>query len=111
MGQYSDGRHHQVEQRRNDNHGDPSFLDAIASVPRVSIQSADHRAASPEKADANAKAKISGPIGGVPIPAGYKFGGKDPSADPTATSSTAFERREKAKSRLFWGFGRPNGDH
>jgi RalA-binding protein 1 len=100
-----------VEQRKNDNHGDASFLDAIASVPRVSILSADHRAPSPDKGEANAKAKISGPIGGVPIPAGYKFGGKDPFADPTATSAAASERREKAKSRLFWGFGRPNGDH
>ena len=109
LGQYTDGRNHHMEQRRQDNPGDASsFFDAIASVPRVSIQSADHRAPSPEKVEANAKAKISGPIGGVPIPAGYKFGGKDTSADPAA--STAFERREKAKSRLFWGFGRPNGD-
>ncbi|KAH7922582.1 RhoGAP-domain-containing protein [Leucogyrophana mollusca] len=49
------------------------------------------------------KAKISGPLSGAPIPAGYKFGSKDTPAE----SSAASDRREKAKSRSFWGFGRP----
>ncbi|KAG6334190.1 hypothetical protein ID866_4905, partial [Astraeus odoratus] len=49
----------------------------------------------------NGKVKISGPLNGVPIPHGYKFGGKDPS------EGSSNDRREKAKSRSFWGFGRP----
>ncbi|KIK61548.1 hypothetical protein GYMLUDRAFT_198945 [Collybiopsis luxurians FD-317 M1] len=75
------------------------------------------RIPSPDKMDVNGKVKISGPMNGAPIPAGYKFGGKD--ATPTltdgnggglATSSSSNDRREKAKSRSFWGFGRPGGD-
>lgn len=50
------------------------------------------------------KVKISGPLNGAPIPAGYKFGsGRDPQGE------SGSDRREKAKSRGFWGFGRPNG--
>ncbi|PBK99332.1 RhoGAP-domain-containing protein [Armillaria gallica] len=57
------------------------------------------RAPSPE-----GKVKISGPLNGAPIPAGYKFGsGRDPQGE------SGSDRREKAKSRGFWGFGRPNG--
>jgi len=66
------------------------------------------RVPSPEKLDPNGKVKISGPLNGIPIPAGYKFGGKDA---PSEAVSAANERREKAKSRSFWGFGRPNGKH
>lgn len=70
------------------------------------------RASSPEKdpvlqtprVDVNGKVKISGPMNGTPIPAGYKFGGKDA---PSEQSSS--DRREKAKSRSFWGFGRQHG--
>ncbi|THH32396.1 hypothetical protein EUX98_g1815 [Antrodiella citrinella] len=54
------------------------------------------------RVDAHGKVKISGPMNGTPIPAGYKFGGKDGPPDPSSVS----ERREKAKSRTFWGFGR-----
>jgi RalA-binding protein 1 len=50
------------------------------------------------------RAKISGPINGAPIPAGYKFGGKDA---PSESSASSNDRREKAKSRSFWNFGRP----
>ncbi|KAF9221358.1 RhoGAP-domain-containing protein [Gyrodon lividus] len=53
--------------------------------------------------DPNGKVKISGPLSGAPIPAGYKFGGKDVPAEVTFSS----DRREKAKSRSFWNFGRP----
>ncbi|ETW78943.1 hypothetical protein HETIRDRAFT_155979 [Heterobasidion irregulare TC 32-1] len=53
----------------------------------------------------NSKVKISRPMNGAPIPAGYKFGAKDAPPDPAPSS----ERREKAKSRMFWGFGRPGG--
>ncbi|GJJ11272.1 hypothetical protein Clacol_005504 [Clathrus columnatus] len=48
------------------------------------------------------KVKISGPINGTPIPAGYKFGAKDV---PSGTESGS-ERDRKSKSRTFWGFGR-----
>lgn len=67
------------------------------------------RASSPEKdstpttprADQNGKVKISGPIGGQPLPAGFKFGKETPPEQPTPPN----DRREKAKSRMFWGFG------
>ncbi|TDL23658.1 RhoGAP-domain-containing protein [Rickenella mellea] len=58
------------------------------------------------KADSNDKVKISGPLSGAPIPAGYKFGAKD--TPPEASSSSSNERDRKAKSRTFWGFGRQN---
>lgn len=52
------------------------------------------------------KMKISGPMNGAPIPSGFKFGGKDtPSGDSPSSSN---DRREKAKSRSFWGFGKGN---
>lgn len=53
--------------------------------------------------DLNGKVKISRPLNGAPIPAGYKFGNKDASTEGTSSS----DRREKAKSRSFWNFGRP----
>ncbi|KAH9933347.1 uncharacterized protein B0H18DRAFT_983177 [Fomitopsis serialis] len=57
------------------------------------------------KVDAHGKVKISGPMNGTPIPAGYKFGGKDEKPEPAPPSQS--DRREKAKSRTFWGaFGR-----
>ncbi|KAF9048281.1 RhoGAP-domain-containing protein [Hymenopellis radicata] len=66
------------------------------------------RVPSPEKFDANSKVKISGPLNGAPIPSGFKFGsGKD--SQPDGSAASASDRREKAKSRSFWGFGRPNG--
>ncbi|KAF8582759.1 RhoGAP-domain-containing protein [Ramaria rubella] len=52
--------------------------------------------------DASNKVKISGPINGTPIPAGYKFGAKDTPSDAGSSS----DRDRKAKSRNFWGFGR-----
>lgn len=60
-----------------------------------SAQSLPERAPTPE-----GKAKISGPMNGAPIPAGFKFGA--PSTDLSASN----DRREKAKSRSFWGFGK-----
>ncbi|KAI6044279.1 hypothetical protein EDC04DRAFT_2940718 [Pisolithus marmoratus] len=52
----------------------------------------------------NGKVKISGPLNGVPLPLGYKFGSKD------GESSSSNDRREKAKSRSFWGFGSKPAD-
>ncbi|GBE86392.1 predicted protein [Sparassis crispa] len=69
------------------------------------------RTPSPEKdagqhtprVDVNGKVKISAPMNGTLIPAGYKFGGKDA---PSESSVSSNERREKAKSRGFWGLVR-----
>lgn len=57
------------------------------------------------RVDAHGKVKISGPMNGTPIPAGYKFGKEPPPPD----STPPVDRREKAKSRTFWGFGRQHG--
>jgi RalA-binding protein 1 len=53
----------------------------------------------------NSKVKISGPLNGTPIPPGYKFG-KEAEA---AAAAAANDRKDKAKSRSFWNFGRPYG--
>lgn len=47
---------------------------------------------------ANSKVKISGPMNGAPIPAGLKFGTKEKEPETHPPN----ERREKAKSRMFW---------
>ncbi|KAF9523051.1 hypothetical protein CPB83DRAFT_863513 [Crepidotus variabilis] len=67
-----------------------------------STQNPPERVPSPEKLEN--KVKISGPMNGAPIPHGLKFGGKD--APPADSPTTANDRREKAKSRSFWGFGK-----
>lgn len=56
-------------------------------------------AASPVTArdDASRLGKISGPMNGVPIPAGYKFGSKDPPSEQPTN-----ERERKSRSRAFW---------
>ena len=83
-----------------------------SGMPKASL---DGRSTSPDihtpKVDQNGKVKISGPIGGAPIPPGYKFGasGKDKDRDGMEQSTPSSDRREKAKSKMFWGFGRPNG--
>jgi len=82
-------------------------------MPKTSL---DGTSTSPDiqtpRIDQNGKIKISGPIGGAPIPAGYKFGvsGKEKDKDATEQSTPGIDRREKAKSKMFWGFGRPNGN-
>ena len=81
-------------------------------MPKASL---DNRSTSPDiytpKVDQNGKVKISAPIGGAPIPPGYKFGvgGKEKDKDPAEQSTPSSDRRERAKSKMFWGFGRPNG--
>ncbi|KAF8074770.1 hypothetical protein FPV67DRAFT_1726368 [Lyophyllum atratum] len=77
-------------------------LNPVASSPTVA--SPIDRAGSPDKAEANSKVKISGPLNGAPIPSGFKFGGKDA---PAASESSAADRR--LKSRSFWGFSKGNG--
>jgi RalA-binding protein 1 len=83
-------------------------LTAVSGSPTTAVF--PERASSPDVGstplrgiDPNGKVKISGPLSGAPIPAGYKFGGKDAPAEGTSSS----DRREKAKSRSFWNFGRP----
>jgi RalA-binding protein 1 len=76
-----------------------------ASSPVGTMSS--ERVPSPEKMES--KVKISGPMNGAPIPAGYKFGKDAPAAEATLLSPSPSDRREKAKSRSFWGFGRPAG--
>ncbi|KAF9078108.1 hypothetical protein BDP27DRAFT_1413038 [Rhodocollybia butyracea] len=68
--------------------------------------SPSERVPSPEKME---KVKISGPMNGAPIPAGYKFGNAPPPPEATLVPPTSGDRREKAKSRSFWGFSRPGG--
>ncbi|KAF8449064.1 hypothetical protein L210DRAFT_3387890 [Boletus edulis BED1] len=83
-------------------------LAAVSGSP--TITTFPDRATSPDPGslpsrggDPNGKIKISGPLNGAPIPAGYKFGGKDAPTEGTSSS----DRREKAKSRSFWNFGKP----
>ena len=81
-----------------------------SNIPKTSL---DGRPSSPDihtpKVDQNGKVKISGPIGGAPIPAGYKFGAIGKEKDAAEQLIPGSDRREKAKSKMFWGFGRPNG--
>lgn len=85
-----------------------------SNMPKASL---DGRSSSPDihtpRVDQNGKVKISAPIGGAPIPAGYIFGasGKDKEKDTAEQSTPGSDRREKSKSKMFWGFGRPNGMH
>ncbi|TFK18453.1 RhoGAP-domain-containing protein [Coprinopsis marcescibilis] len=71
-----------------------------ANYSTSNLQNAD-RAPSPEKPDMS-RVKISGPMNGTPIPQGFKFGKE---VEPISSS----ERREKAKSRSFWNFGKNAG--
>jgi RalA-binding protein 1 len=81
---------------------------SVPSYPQQgSVPPAD-RTLSFEKTDS--KVKISDPIGGTPIPAGYKLGDKDTFALDASAAAAANDRREKAKSRSFLGgFGRSGG--
>ncbi|KAJ7050578.1 hypothetical protein C8F01DRAFT_1178873 [Mycena amicta] len=105
-------RQHSPEHHRREGaqKGFQPTLNTVASSPITpgppQLERQQERPPSPES-KVKASGKISGPMNGSPIPAGYKFGGKDgPPAEP-ATPASASDRREKAKSRSFWGFGRP----
>ena len=83
--------------------------------PAPAIQ---ERSPSPEKdpntprVDAHGKVKISGPMNGTPIPAGYKFGAPKEAPQPEQPPPMpTTDRREKTRSRAFknWGFGRTHG--
>ncbi|RXW23955.1 hypothetical protein EST38_g1889 [Candolleomyces aberdarensis] len=98
-------RHHSPERHRPRDVFEGRQANNYSST---NLQSATlDRAPSPEKPiiDLNTRVKISGPMNGAPIPSGFKFGGKDPSSDGNSSA----DRREKAKSRSFWGFGKTGG--
>ena len=57
--------------------------------------------------DAHGKVKISGPMNGAPLPAGYKLKDAPPPEQPPPMPTS--DRREKTRSRAFWGFGRTHG--
>jgi RalA-binding protein 1 len=78
-------------------------LNTVVAMPNTPGQDLSQDNVPTPRADVHGKAKISGPLGGTVIPAGYKFGGKDA---PAETTPSAADRREKAKSRSFWGFGK-----
>ncbi|ESK85055.1 hypothetical protein Moror_15699 [Moniliophthora roreri MCA 2997] len=105
-------RHHSPERHRSKDqqHKLVSHIGGPDSSSSPTASSPSERIPSPEKLEsANNKVKISGPLNGAPIPAGYKFGGKEtPPESTTTTNTSSSDRREKAKSRSFWGFGRPN---
>ena len=111
LGHYSDSnqRHNSPDWHRNRDAHDGrkifySSLGTVAPSPTiVPLPAPSDRVPSPEKLDS--KVKISGPMNGAPIPSGFKFGGS--SSDAAAASN---DRREKAKSRSFWGFGKPTGE-
>ena len=107
----SNQRQHSPEQLRTRDDGRKSFyptLNTLASSPTTAVPPPD-RVPSPEKQlDGSGKVKISGPMNGAPIPSGFKFGGKEVSSADQAAAAN--DRREKAKSRSFWGFGKGNGE-
>lgn len=87
-------RHRGESSKQHPSHSSPVGMTPSERVP------------SPEKME---KVKISGPMNGAPIPAGYKFGKETPPAEAALLSPSPSDRdrREKTKSRSFWGFGRP----
>jgi RalA-binding protein 1 len=112
MQEQRDGRHGATSPERHRPRERKVFqptLNTVVSTPNMPAQrdqdSLQDNAHTP-RVDAQGKAKISGPLGGTVIPAGYKFGGKDVPAEATPSAT---DRREKAKSRSFWGFGK-NGE-
>lgn len=105
MGHYPDLQEYQDGRR----FASPERQRIASDNPRKSLHPTAHgmppppatpdRAPSPDKSSGGIK--ISGPLNGAPIPAGHKFGGTMPEASPSTN-----DRREKAKSRSFWGFGK-----
>lgn len=79
-----------------------------SNMPKASFDSSSTDIQTP-RVDHNGKVKISGPIGGAPIPAGYKFGTSGKEKETPEQTTPGSDRREKSKSKTFWGFGRPNG--
>ena len=82
-----------------------SFHPTLYSVPASNASTPARSEQDPASLE-HARPKISGPVGGAVIPAGMKFGSKDA---PSESTPSPQDRREKAKSRSFWGFGKGNG--
>ncbi|TFY55172.1 hypothetical protein EVJ58_g8417 [Rhodofomes roseus] len=107
LGHYADLRTPDQSRKKNRRMSvNPSKAPIPEPIPeRTPSPDKEAAIATTPKVDAHGKVKISGPMNGTPIPAGYKFGGKDERPEPTPPSYN--DRREKAKSRTFWGaFGR-----
>ena len=89
-----------------------SLHPSLEPQPSSEGPSSGDRPASPEglnqgssRTDMPTKVKISAPMNGTPIPAGHKFGGKEPEVAQN-------DRRDKVKSRMFqWGWRQHGGEH
>ncbi|KAI0319613.1 hypothetical protein OF83DRAFT_764465 [Amylostereum chailletii] len=98
----------QKQARRTSYH--PTLNPVQSSPPHPSTSDLHHPAQDPNlstpRPDMNGKVKISGPMNGTPIPAGYKFGGKEPAQEQQQQQQQEKDssRRDKAKSRIFWGW-------
>lgn len=96
-------RQHSPEHHRTRDDGRKSFYPTLSSVTSSpTVVAPPERVPSPEKLESS-KVKISGPMDGQILPSGFKFGKETP---PSNSASSANDRREKAKSRSFWGFGK-----
>jgi RalA-binding protein 1 len=110
MGHYSDMqayRHISPERHRHrekPTDARKSYHPTLGTVPASPANPPAPEHATPSRGDNTSRVKISGPMGGTPIPAGYKFG-----APPETSGLSRDERKEKAKSRSFWGFGKGPG--
>ena len=80
------------------------------SSPEPSSQTSTQQSStqSPAAPSGRREVKISGPMGGMPIPAGIIFGSKE-HAQVQEQAQSGNDRERKAKSRTFWGFGRQSG--
>ncbi|KXN89381.1 putative Rho-type GTPase-activating protein 2 [Leucoagaricus sp. SymC.cos] len=120
------------ERHRNDGrksyhpNGSSSTTSASTLISGPDIAAVQERSTSPSKLNAGggSKPKISGPIGGKPIPSGFNFGGgkdrdKDKEKDDSGSGggggsgsgNSGSERREKARSRFWPGWNKtPAGE-
>lgn len=105
----SSPEHHRAKERDKRRSVQP--IKVSSNIPKPSLDGRSSPDIYTPRVDQNGKVKISGPYGGAPIPAGYKFGasGKDKEKETTEQLTPGSDRREKSKSKMFWGFGRPNG--
>lgn len=88
---------------------DPSPRPQRPVHPAAAAVAAAAQAQQQQQDAAQGKVKISGPVAGsgAPIPAGYKFGAVEapsPVQPPASQGKSDSSRREKAKSRLLWGW-------
>ncbi|EIN06173.1 RhoGAP-domain-containing protein [Punctularia strigosozonata HHB-11173 SS5] len=88
-------------------------LQTIAASPTVPVPPVADRPVTPESTPVKeSKGKISGAFSGARLPGGFKFGSstKEVQSSDAISTTSSTDRREKAKSRSFWGFGnKPQG--